>query len=458
MIRHALRNYSILKKPAEPSGEAAGFAGQEYPRSVYYLFLFFVLYLTLPLVDVPFLGLSLSAPVFFLIALPVILRPAQPWIAAYRRWIMMAALIWAGMLLSAVLNGLFSGGTQIDTGGIVALVQFSYWLLVFVVTVYLVSSQEKLAQRLVSVIAVGIALLAFIRLGEAVFSGAIGAWTRLQFMTQNGYAIQFSMFYPVLLSFVYWGPRKKLAGMSALLMLAAILINGSRTGWLAALISTSVFLWMLLRTQRQRMRSVVVLLFLAGTIGLGSLLAPSNVISAFESRLDTFQSLENDKSYAIRQLMVQKGILLFQSNPLTGVGISRWRKESVPLEIPRVLQYSTQAYYDNKSSHNSYVSFLAENGLLGSLPFGFLLLTLALRGYQTASGLARRGQVWALGIYAGFLGMSVHLWALSGLTGTAPWFVYGLVAAMIVLERKSFLDKESDSNAPRFLLPHPRRF
>jgi len=121
---------------------------------------------------------------------------------------------------------------------------------------------------------------------------------------------------------------------------------------------------------------------------------------------------------------------------LTGVGISRWRKESVPLEIPRVLQYGSQTYYDNKSSHNSYISFLAENGLLGSLPFGFLLLTLMLRGYQAASALARHDQIWALGIYAGFLGMSVHLWSLSGLTGTAPWFVYGLVAAMIVLEHK----------------------
>jgi len=32
--------------------------------------------------------------------------------------------------------------------------------------------------------------------------------------------------------------------------------------------------------------------------------------------------------------------------------------------------------------------------------------------------------------------MSVHLWALAGLTGTLPWFMYGLVAGMIQHRRQ----------------------
>jgi hypothetical protein len=33
--------------------------------------------------------------------------------------------------------------------------------------------------------------------------------------------------------------------------------------------------------------------------------------------------------------------------------------------------------------------------------------------------------------------MSLHLWTISGLTGTAPWFVYGLAAAVIERGRRA---------------------
>jgi O-antigen ligase len=166
------------------------------------------------------------------------------------------------------------------------------------------------------------------------------------------------------------------------------------------------------------------------------MLAPQAVISAFEYRLNTFQYLDEEKSYAIRKLMIQKGMGLFESSPWTGVGLARWNKETVPLRIPRVLKYAGQEYFDKKSSHNSYISHLAEVGIIGVLPLAILLLILVGKGYAAASRLARRGQTWALGVYAGFIGMSIHLWALSGLYSTATWFVYGLVAAIIALDKR----------------------
>ena len=449
---HRSRGKNIGVKDAHPIDPKP-----EYPRSVYLLFLGFALYITLPLIDVPLLGLSISAPIFFLIALPVLLRPPQPWFGKYRRWILMAVFIWAGIFLSAVLNGLVSGGTQIDRSTLTSLVQFAYWFLVFVVTAYLISSQKNLAGRLVGMIALGIAILGVLRLGEAAFGGAVGAWTRLRIMSQNGYAIQFSMFYPILLAYAFWGPKPGWGKIATLVLAAAILITGSRSGWLAALVSTILFLWMYLRTQRQRSRAVAILLLLTGMLGVGALLAPQAVVSAFEDRFSTFESLDEDKSYAIRQLMIQKGVRLFQSSPWIGVGVSRWQKEYIPLEIPRVLRYASQEDFDVKSSHNSYVSFLAENGIVGAVPLAFLLLVLAVGGYGAAGRLARRGQVWALGVYAGFIGMSIHLWALSGLTSTATWFVYGLVAALIMLDRQATVHHERNTpHASRLSLPRPR--
>jgi O-antigen ligase len=436
MIKYSIPARAISeKKDLRSESQVAGLKA-EYHRSVYSLFLFFTLYITLPIIDLPLMSLSLSAPIFFLVALPVLVRPASPWLAAYRRWIFIAAFIWVGILISAILNGLFSGGVKIDRDSLVALVQCAYWLLVFIVTIYLVSSQKDLIMRITAAIALGVVVLGFLRLGEALFGGAIGAWSRLRVMSPNGYAIQFSMFYPMLMPFVYWGTKRKFAAVGALAVLAAILINGSRGGWLAAVVSTVVFLFMHFHTQRRRGAAAAVTVSLLGMLVLAAFLAPQEVTFAFQDRFSTFQRLEEDKSYALRQVMIQKGIRLFQSSRWIGVGVSRWQKETVALDIPQILRYS-RSNLDARSSHNSYVSYLAENGILGTSPLALLLLVLIARGYRAASRLAARGHIWALGIYAGFIGMSIHLWALSGLTGTATWFVYGLLAGVIVLDRRA---------------------
>ena len=431
MTKYHVRHHSISEEAGVkklPAPEDA-----EYPNSVYKLFLFFAFYLVAPLIEVPLLGLSLSAPILFLVALPIFFRAPYPWIADYRSWVAIVAAIWFGIFFSATMNGLFSGGTQIDSGSLTSLIRFAYWFLAFVVTLYLASSQNGFAARLVNVIAIGIAFLGFARLGEAVFGGAIGAWTQLRIMTQNSYGIQFSTFYPFLLSLVLWGKHRKLAIIATLALLAAIIINGSRTSWGTVLIGTFVFLWIYLQAGGRNTRVTLILFFLVGILALGSLLAPKTVISSFEQRFSSFDKLETDKSYLIRQLMIQKGLSLFKTNPWIGVGISRWRKESIPLELPRILQYESQSYFDRKSSHNSYISFLAENGLMGTIPYALLLIILTFRGYKAAVSLSKQGEIWAIGVYAGFIGMSVHLWTLSGLTGTAPWFIYGLVAAIIIL-------------------------
>ena len=167
------------------------------------------------------------------------------------------------------------------------------------------------------------------------------------------------------------------------------------------------------------------------------------MVGAVSQRFATLQRLDEDKSYAIRQLMIQKGLRLFQQSPIIGVGAGRWVEESVPLDIPRVFSYAPQSHFDVKTSHNSYVSFLAENGLLGAIPLTVLLMILTLRGLRSSILLTRQGELWALGFYAGFVAMSVHLWAFSGLTNTATWLIYGLVAATIQLSQQ---DREENGN------------
>ena len=71
-----------------------------YPGFVYTLFYIFSAYLVLPLVDIPLLGLSISAPLMFVIAIPCLLKPPAPWFKRYQSWIFLAIFFWLGIFIS----------------------------------------------------------------------------------------------------------------------------------------------------------------------------------------------------------------------------------------------------------------------------------------------------------------------------------------------------------------------
>jgi O-antigen ligase len=145
--------------------------------------------------------------------------------------------------------------------------------------------------------------------------------------------------------------------------------------------------------------------------------------------------LDADKSGATRVVLLKKAGDLFFENPVWGVGTGRFRRASVPLEIPAVLHSQNEQGLNQRSAHNAYAGLLAESGVAGAAPFALLLLILAGQGWLAVWRSARNGMAWSIPVYAAFLAMSVHLAALAGLTGAAPWFVYGLVAGVIQRKR-----------------------
>jgi O-antigen ligase len=218
-------------------------------------------------------------------------------------------------------------------------------------------------------------------------------------------------------------------------------VDGSRGTWIGVTVGIFAFTLLFILAKPQKIGWSLAIIGLSTLLLLSVQYAPQQIAAAFSERLATFQKLEEDKSFAIRQLMVQKGLKLFTESPLIGVGASRFTKESVPLDIPDVLSYARQYHFDSKTSHNSYIVFLAETGIVGSLPFAILLIILAWRGLKANLKLGRNNHVWAISIYAGFMGMSVHMWGIASITNTANWFLYGLVAAMIVAARRIDLSR-----------------
>jgi len=407
-------------------------AAGQFSRRTQLLFLAFATYLVLPIIDVPLLGLSVSAPILFLVALDVFFGRQKVELHRYSRWIILGYTFWFGLLLSLAGNNLL-GAFDFSSSDALTLVRFAYWVLAFVITVIFVSTTD-LENRLAVALGLAILVLTGFRLYEAIVFGRWGAWTNPRLLTQNMYGIQFSTFssFALLLPFLLKGRWRTLAFGAIVLMIIAIAGNGSRSSWLAAGTSSLVFFLLYAVTQRRGVRNVQTLITAgAAVIVILISIVPSSVLEPIQQRFTTFDRIEEDKSFAIRELMVQKGWRLFLDNPLFGAGIGHFRQASTPLDIPRVLQYAGQEHFNVKSAHNSYMALLGETGLAGILPYGFLMLTLILGGLRATIKLARSGEVWAVAAYAGFIGMSIHLWTLSGLTGTAPWFMYGLVAAII---------------------------
>ena len=405
-----------------------------YSKTIVFLFLVFAAYLVVPIVDIPLLGLSLSAPVFFLVALYTVLRSPEPWFAHYKRWIMLAVSIWAGIFLSFTLNSLISGDLSNFTAGIINIIRYAYWLLCFVITVYFIS-RNGIGPKVISVLGWMIVLLALFRWGEGLLGGRVGAYSHLKIIPQNTYGILFSTFTPFLYPNLLSIKKKRLFGILAvLLVFGAALMNGSRSSWIALAGSFVVFWLIVLISTPGKFEKAFILLIISVVMLTGFYLLPGNISEAITSRFATFQNLDEDKSYAIRQLMIQKGWRLFQDLPLIGVGAGNFRMSSAELEIPDLLSYASQDYFDVKSAHNSYILFLSETGLIGVIPLGVLLIILAVQGFRAALAANRRKRFWVSAAYTSFIGMSIYLWTLAGLTSTSPWFIYGVLGAGIVIQ------------------------
>lgn len=403
----------------------------DYPSFVYALFYLLAGYIVVPIVDVPLLGLSISAPVFFVIAAAVIFKPPEPWFKQYTMWVFIALFIYFGIFLSTTLNGVFSYGTAFDSSGIASLIQFGYWMLVFVITIPF-ASRKNVLDKVATIFAWSILAVAIMRWVEALVFGRIGIVNIPHYMSQNSYGFQFSVFTPFLLIKVFSGKQNNVFGwgLASFICLGAILINGSRGSWVAVAIGLLLFTLMFFVSNPIKFSGLIVLVSFIAILS-GVVLGTSPAIStAVKTRVDTFSTLEEDKTYLIRQALTQKGLSMFESSPLIGVGAGRFTKNTADITLPDQIA-SREKELQRKSSHNSFIQWLAEFGLLGAVPFGVLLIIIVINGFSTARQGLIINDLIPLGFLVSFVQMSVHMWVIAALTGTLCWFIYGLNVALI---------------------------
>lgn len=412
-----------------------------YPnRSTLILFYLFTANTVLPLIDVPVLGLSITAVFFALVALEILFRSDFVKPREQGRWFVLTYGIGLGIFLSVLANGAM-GRLEIGLDDFVRLVQGSYWLVVFAVTIVLISHLKlEDVRRVFLIVGVTVVALGGMRLFEAVALARIGPSTARIF-TQNTYGVLFSAFTPFAIVLVMrrspsvW---RVATIVGVLALLAANAINGSRSSWITAAIGVAVIAIVMLIARRQKLVSLagLISIVLVASIALVTVLPPE-ILEPISFRFAQLQRYEDDKSYATRVLMQQKALTLLEENPLFGVGRGQFRENSVEFDLSGTpYSYRTTKNFNRIASHNSYAQWTAEHGLVGTVPLAILLILLTIGGFRAAIRLTRARELWAVALFAGYVALSIHLWSIDNLNTTSTWFVYGLVAGMIEIERR----------------------
>lgn len=404
------------------------------PKDVRFFVLAVSFCLAVSFLEIPLLKLSLSAPLMYLLFFLILKRPNGVTLhqAFFSKII---AFLFVAIILSSFINALI-GKTEYDFILLLkTIARYSYWLLCGLIICGIIY-RYQLGHEISLTFSAGIVVTGIAVLIDYFFLGGLttAGISKLTGTSKNDYAMQFSSFLPFLFypMFFMRGKNRLLAWAGLIVCLLAIIINTSRSAWVSTVLVIGIYvmLYVMLfpRKGHRLLLGSVALIFSLCFF----LLLPIGYREEIEERYRTLESLEQDKSWQVRQLMVQKGWRLFLENPVLGVGPYQFRSASIELELPQVLSYGRH-YTDfaSKSAHNAYVQLLAEGGLAMAIPFGILLIWLAVSGGRASVRLGREGKAWTLSLYAGLVGMSIHLWTLSGLTTTTPWFLYGMMAAII---------------------------
>tara|TARA_B100002052_G_C15886337_1_gene601716 strand:- start:4918 stop:5847 length:930 start_codon:yes stop_codon:yes gene_type:complete len=141
-------------------------------------------------------------------------------------------------------------------------------------------------------------------------------------------------------------------------------------------------------------------------------------------------NLDIDKSWLVRQLMIDKALEITKKHPLTGIGpnnFSFYDADMIYLRnYPRLFGYNAR-FYNSLSAHNSYIKLISEVGLIGFLVFIIIIY----RPLNYFLRKIRNGSVSVDDIpYISLVGISIHFFVFSALAGAISWFVIGLSWAL----------------------------
>jgi O-antigen ligase len=227
----------------------------------------------------------------------------------------------------------------------------------------------------------------------------------------------------------------------------AVLYSGSRTGSTLTLFEIVTILGL---THKAIKKAVLtVLFFVVPLVYLGYVSVERNDIRDMKLYLaDSIESIspkiaytlrmeenvfERDKSLLIRKLMIQKAEKIFDEHPFFGIGPGNFTKYRVDLDIIAVSHWLNQSQenYNKRSSQNSYIMILAENGIFALAVIALIFLWILIRGFHYVYRFENSAEVF---VYITFIALIFYGFILVTTMGTLFWFVLGL--ALTLTQRK----------------------
>lgn len=391
-------------------------------------------YLAAPLFDVPFIGLSYSSPLVGLLVLVLYMRGGGFHFVGMKGLVFLLFIMFAGIGAGLFYRELSGPGLPNYGKAVKFWMLFGYWMSCCLLACHYFAF-TSLPSRAAHWLAVAVVVMAiFIILEFFAFGGLHkNGWSRLTAMSQNMYGWQFSTFLPfVYVPLVQKLKRHRLGWYIGVgFCLVAVVILSSRSAWATTVFGIGLF-GLLYAVVSGHLRSVLTVYILAAIVAGGTLyLVPEEIKGRITEDANSMEDLENDKSWQGRVVLVRKGLALFEENPVFGTGLGQFTVSDAAVEMPEVFQGRDISDFRGTSPHNSYISLLAEGGLAWAVPFAAMEFWLITAGIFAAMRLARQGEFWGIALVVGLIGMCIHFWSISNLTGTAPWFVFGAVAGMI---------------------------
>lgn len=146
------------------------------------------------------------------------------------------------------------------------------------------------------------------------------------------------------------------------------------------------------------------------------------------------ETLRRDQSYLLRLAFIEKGMLIYQDNPYTGIGLQNFTNYYQRIEgnFEGAHYVLHKNVFERHSAHNSYILFLAEGGLVMIVPFilllAFAIYLILIRAYKL--------RPYQFPILFGVLAMSVHLFFIAAIVNYFAWFLLALMGCIVIPSKR----------------------
>ena len=353
------------------------------------------------------------------------LLKAKSFLAVTAIFIIIAAFI-------STINAGLNFGIENFTNAVKVLPNYTYWgiLVIFLGNVFFrFLTYEQLGKMVFWGVCANIA-------GRFIFSPILNLVPFYSPGSQNSFAFQLIIFAPIATSFLHKKYNNYLYTFAYIIVISlAGVLSGSRSASVLVLVGATASL--LLGNLIQL--SITAFLAILASFVMPSLIESSQVNTAiqqlnpraYELLYETENTLQTDRSYLTRLAMIEKGLNIFEDHPISGIGIGNFMATEYEIDF----KFEGSEFIESKedelmhtNSHNSYISFLSEGGILLIIPMVILMFTPTVFFVINYFSIPNEHK----GLFVAIIFMCIHSWFIAGMVNVMGWFLLGIANAYIL--------------------------